>query len=48
MAAHLISLLRDTQKALAMGAQGRKRVLEQFSCEAQLKRVEELYAELLK
>ncbi|HSE24455.1 MAG TPA: glycosyltransferase [Pyrinomonadaceae bacterium] len=48
MAAHLISLLRDPEKALAMGAQGRKRVLEQFSCEAQLKRVEELYAKLLK
>jgi glycosyltransferase involved in cell wall biosynthesis len=48
MAAHLISLLRDPQRALAMGAQGRRRVLEQFSCEAQLKRVEELYAKLLK
>jgi glycosyltransferase involved in cell wall biosynthesis len=48
MAEHLISLLRDPQKALAMGAQGRRRVVEQFSCEAQLKRVEELYAKLLK
>ena len=48
MAEHLISLLRDPQKAFAMGAQGRRRVVEQFSCEAQLKRVEELYAKLLK
>jgi len=48
MAAHLISLLREPQKASAMGAQGRNRVLEQFSCEAQLKRVEELYGKLLK
>jgi len=47
MAGHLISLLREPQKALDMGAQGRKRVLEQFSCEAQLKRVEELYSRLL-
>ena len=48
MATRLISLLRDPEKARAMGAQGRKRVLEHFSCEAQLKRVEELYEKLLK
>jgi hypothetical protein len=30
-----------------MGKQGRKRVLEQFSCEAQLGRVEQLYERLL-
>lgn len=48
MATRLISLLREPEKARAMGVQGRKRVLEHFSCEAQLKRVEELYEKLLK
>ena len=48
MAARLISLLNEPQKARAMGEQGRKRVLEHFSCEAQLRRVEELYERLLK
>lgn len=47
MATHLISLLREPERAWTMGAQGRKRVLEHFSCEAQLKRVEELYERLL-
>ena len=48
MATRLVSLLREPDKAWAMGEQGRKRVLEHFSCEAQLKRVEELYERLLK
>lgn len=47
MAARLISLLREPEQAWTMGTQGRKRVLEHFSCEAQLKRVEALYERLL-
>ena len=47
MAVRLISLLNKPEKAWAMGEQGRKRVLDQFSCEAQVRRVEELYARLL-
>lgn len=47
MAARLISLLNEPERAWAMGAQGRKRVLEQFSTEAQLRRVEDLYERLL-
>ena len=47
MAARLVSLLREPEQAWAMGARGRKRVLEHFSCEAQLKRVEALYERLL-
>jgi glycosyltransferase involved in cell wall biosynthesis len=48
MATRLISLLQHPSQAWAMGELGRKRVLEQFSCEAQLRRVEELYERLLK
>lgn len=47
MANRLISLLKEPDKAWAMGAKGRQRVLRHFSCEAQLSRVEELYAKLL-
>jgi glycosyltransferase involved in cell wall biosynthesis len=47
MAQRLISLLKEPEKAWAMGARGRTRVLEQFSCEVQLKRVEDLYERLL-
>jgi glycosyltransferase involved in cell wall biosynthesis len=47
MATRLISLLREPERAWAMGERGRKRVLEQFSCEAQLTRVEKLYERLL-
>jgi glycosyltransferase involved in cell wall biosynthesis len=47
MATRLISLLTEPERAWAMGEQGRKRVLEQFSCEAQLGRVEQLYEGLL-
>ena len=48
MASRLISLLNEPDRAWAMGAQGRARVLDQFSCEAQLRRVEDLYDRLLK
>jgi len=47
MANRLISLMKEPDKAWAMGAKGRQRVLGHFSCEAQLSRVEELYAKLL-
>lgn len=47
MAQRIIALLQDPERARAMGAAGRKRVQEQFSCEAQLRRVEEVYAKLL-
>lgn len=48
MAARLISLLRDPEKARAMGERGRRVVKEEFSCEAQLARTEALYDRLLK
>lgn len=47
IASHLIALLRDEEKASAMGAKGRERVIKEFSCEAQLKRTESLYEKLL-
>jgi glycosyltransferase involved in cell wall biosynthesis len=47
MAARLISLPSKAGGGWAMGERGRKRVLEQFSCEAQLARVEQLYERLL-
>lgn len=47
IAARLISLLREPETGWALGEQGRKRVLEHFSCEAQLSRVEALYERLL-
>jgi L-malate glycosyltransferase len=48
MAARLIELLRDPEKARLMGGRGRRVVEEKFSCEAQLARTEELYDQLLK
>jgi len=47
MAARLISLLREPEKARTMGDKGRQVVQEKFSCEAQLVRTEELYERLL-
>jgi glycosyltransferase involved in cell wall biosynthesis len=47
MAARLISLLRDPEKARLMGNNGKRVVEEKFSCEAQLARTEELYDRLL-
>ena len=47
MAQRLIGLLREPERAWQMGAKGRERVLEHFSCEVQLRRVEDLYARLL-
>ena len=48
MAERIISLLRDPEKARAMGRQGRQVVEEKFSCAAQLERTEELYDRLLR
>jgi glycosyltransferase involved in cell wall biosynthesis len=47
MAARVAELLDDPEKARAMGVRGLHRVREKFSCEAQLARVEGLYARLL-
>lgn len=47
MAARIIELLRDPPRAREMGERGRRRVAENFSCEAQLRRTEELYGRLL-
>jgi glycosyltransferase involved in cell wall biosynthesis len=47
MAARIGELLRDPVRAREMGGRGRGRVVEQFSCAAQLARVEALYERLL-
>ncbi|HLL74948.1 MAG TPA: glycosyltransferase [Pyrinomonadaceae bacterium] len=47
MAERVVSLLADPARARAMGESGARRVREQFSCEAQLARTEELYERLL-
>jgi len=47
LAAHIIELLRDPERARAMGARGRQVVKEKFSCEAQLARIEDLYGQFL-
>jgi glycosyltransferase involved in cell wall biosynthesis len=47
MAARIISLLHEPERARAMGERGRRVVLQKFSCEAQLKRTLNLYEELL-
>lgn len=47
MAARLVSLLQDPQKAKAMGEFGKRLVQQKFSCEAQLARTEALYNRLL-
>jgi len=47
MAERIISLLRQPDKANSMGREGRRLVEKEYSCEAQLKRTEELYERLL-
>ena len=47
MAARIGELLRDPERASAMGDRGRRRVAEHFSCESQLARTEALYERLL-
>jgi glycosyltransferase involved in cell wall biosynthesis len=48
MAERIASLLREPEKARAMGQQGKQVVEERFSCAAQLERTEELYDKLLR
>ena len=48
MAARLIDLLRDPNRSRMMGDAGKRIVEEQFSCEAQLSRTEDLYERLLR
>jgi glycosyltransferase involved in cell wall biosynthesis len=47
MAVRIISLLLNPQRARALGAHGRRVVEENFSCEAQLERTQNLYERLL-
>jgi glycosyltransferase involved in cell wall biosynthesis len=47
MAHRIVELLTDSKRAAAMGENGRRVVLEQFSCEAQLEQTESLYERLL-
>ena len=47
MAARIITLLQEPERARAMGERGRRVVEEKFSCEAQLTRTLELYERLL-
>ena len=47
MAERLITLLRDPARAQAVGQRGRAVIEQRFSCERQLERAENLYAELL-
>ena len=47
MAQRIIWLLQEPDRARAMGAQGRRHAQENFSCEVQLRRVEEIYGRLL-
>ncbi len=47
MAARIVSLLRDRERAGAMGERGRRVVAQKFSCEAQLQQTLGLYEKLL-
>lgn len=47
MAARIITLLRDPERARAMGERGREIVMQKFSCEAQLEATERMYDRLL-
>jgi len=47
MAARIISLLLDSERAQEMGERGRRIIEEKFSCEAQLERTQNLYERLL-
>lgn len=48
LAAHIIALLRDPERAREMGRRGRRRVEEKFSCSTQLDCTEALYDRLLR
>jgi glycosyltransferase involved in cell wall biosynthesis len=47
IALRVLDLLRDEEKAKAMGAKGKERVVKEFSLAAQLERTERLYERLL-
>jgi glycosyltransferase involved in cell wall biosynthesis len=47
MAARIITLLLDTEKAVSMGRRARRIIEERFSLQAQLERTEKLYDRLL-
>ncbi|MFL6229576.1 MAG: glycosyltransferase [Pyrinomonadaceae bacterium] len=47
MAARIVELLKDAERAREMGRRGRAVVEEKFSCGAQLERTEQLYQRLL-
>jgi glycosyltransferase involved in cell wall biosynthesis len=47
LAARVVSLLKNPERAREMGERGRKVVEQKFSCEARLARTERLYDELL-
>jgi glycosyltransferase involved in cell wall biosynthesis len=47
MAERLVALLKDPKRAREMGAAGKRRVEEKFSCETQLQSTEKLYNALL-
>lgn len=47
MAAKIMALLIEPERASAMGERGRKRVEDKFSCEVQLERTQKLYERLL-
>lgn len=47
MAARIIALLREPERARRMGERGRTRVRENFSAQVQLRKVEALYRDLL-
>lgn len=47
MAARIVGLLQNPERARAMGERGRLRVAERFSCDAALARTEALYERLL-
>ena len=47
MASRIAALLRDRDRAAAMGQRGRERVFDRFLAETQLNRIQELYSQLL-
>jgi L-malate glycosyltransferase len=47
MAERITCLLKDSQRAREMGESGLRRIKQEFSCEAQLERTENLYDQLL-
>jgi glycosyltransferase involved in cell wall biosynthesis len=47
MSERIVELLNDPNRAAAMGQAGRRVVENEFSCEAQLHRTEDLYERLL-